>query len=115
MTEEKKEQDKIIWWGMITGSLVWLFMVAAFAISLRKLPPELPLFYSLPRGEEQLIGKFWFLGVLIAGGVAFFINFILALKFGKEEALLRRFLVWGGVSFLILLMLTTVRVVLIVL
>src|SRR5438105_1071541 len=98
MTEQGSEADKIVWWGIILGLVVWLIGISWFGFSWNRLPPELPLFYSLPRGEQQLISKGWFLAILITSGLIFTLNLGLAYGLGKGENLLRRFLVWGGVA-----------------
>lgn len=115
MVETKKETDKLSWWGVVIGVLVWLTGLSWFGLSWNRLPPEMPLFYSLPRGEQQLVSKGWFLVVLLISGVVFGFNLLLASWIAKEEALLRRFLIWGGVTVLMLLLMTTARIMLIIL
>ena len=43
---------------IISGSM-WLLMVAGILLSFQSLPPIVPLFYSLVRGEQQLAAKSW--------------------------------------------------------
>lgn len=74
--------------------LIWLF-VGELALTLAggasllffwtKLPPQLPWFYSLPWGENQLIPKIWFGIGLAALALIVLVNYLIARKLGKKD------------------------------
>jgi len=56
---------KPFWFGILSLALGLLSFFAFFS----RLPPQLPLFYSRPWGEEQLVEPlFLFLPLIVAGG-----------------------------------------------
>mgnify|MGYP001114459227 CR=1 FL=1 len=62
-----------------------------------RLPPEIPLFYFRPWGEEQLAAPY-FLWVLLAGVLLIsFLNSVVACFLFEEFPLLARILVWASV------------------
>lgn len=112
---QEKMIDKVNGIGVITGVAMWLIMIVYFGLNWGRLPEELPLFYSLPRGEQQLIDRSWFMIVLLVAGLVFGVNLFLAYWFGKQEILLKRFLIWGGVLGLTLLLMSFGRIMIIIL
>lgn len=52
----------------MAGYLGIFVAVVVLGIYWKRLPPEIPWFYSLPWGDQQLIDKIWFAAGL--GGVA---------------------------------------------
>lgn len=107
-------KDKVSIWGIVVGLVSWLVAGMVGMISWKRLPPELPWFYSLPLGEEMLITRNMLVVVWLLAGVMFGGNVGLSWWLAGEEALLRRFLAWGGVAFLLLLAMSVIRVVLVV-
>ena len=73
MTNNKTAQ-KIL----ITGWLAILFMGIVLAWFWKSLPPQLPWFYSLPEGDQQLVNKFILAGVLLGMGVLLGVSRLLA-------------------------------------
>jgi len=67
-----------------------------------KLPPQLPLFYSRPWGEEQLVAKNLFFILPAACFIFIIINLRLASFFFKKEVLLSQILIWSALVFSLL-------------
>jgi hypothetical protein len=65
MDQDKKKNSWGNGWIMSGGGLVFLAL-GALAWTWNRLPPEIPLLYSLPWGEQQLVSKVWF-GVGLGG------------------------------------------------
>jgi hypothetical protein len=64
--------------GLIVADLV---MAAAFGISYFRLPPQIPLFYSRPWGEDQLT-DLWLIAILpVLMHVFYFTNSFIADRF----------------------------------
>lgn len=68
------------------GLIFLSFLALVFAW--RYLPPEVPLFYSLPYGESQLAGRLFLWLLPVTSLLVFCLNFQLAIKFFPEEKLL---------------------------
>ena len=109
-----KTTDKII-----KASLQWgAFFLAGQLILLgffwRKLPPQIPLFYSHPWGEEQLTNPF---GLLILPVFSFFIiliNAVVASLVSAEEKLVSQLLIIFATVFNFLCLITLFRIIILV-
>lgn len=94
------------------GTLIFSLMLVL--LTLKRLPPQIPLYYSLPWGDEQLTTPLLLfllpLGCLFFG----FLNLFLAvLSFGSKP-LAARILVWFNVVFTLLAALTLFRIIMLV-
>jgi len=92
---------------LISTSL--LFIVLKF----RELPPQVPLFYSLPWGEKQLTNKFY-LFLLPFGSIIILLSNIFLAKNVKEELLIAKLLLAGALLFSILSTITLIKIILLV-
>jgi len=91
-----------------------LFFTLSLLIIILKwpsLPPEVPLFYSLPWGEEQLATPFELLLLPITSLVAFVLNFFFASIFLEKEPWLCRILILTSTIFSFLSMFTLIKIV----
>lgn len=92
-----------------------LFFTFAFLVfTWKRLPPELPLFYSLPWGEEQL-GKPSFLLILPIGSLLMgMVNFSLAVFSFERQPMLAKILVWATSLLTFLASLTLIKIILLI-
>lgn len=78
--------------GFSGGSLVWLTLVS------RKLPPQVPVWWSRPWGAMQLAEPVW---LWLLPGSLVVINLVAVVVAGvgfrREEKLLARMVIWGAV------------------
>lgn len=65
--------------------LIIVFSLLLIAAKWSSLPPELPLFYSRPWGQEQLAKKFFIFILPLASLTIFFLNSILAKYLFKKN------------------------------
>lgn len=89
--------DPIIRFSFLVSLIIALLTFFFLIVQFNRLPPELPLFYSRPWGDEQL-GKPSHLFVLPGG--AFFIlliNSYLGFLFSEQELLLSKILLISSV------------------
>lgn len=94
--------------GLLTSSLILLLL------KWRDLPSEVPLFYSLPWGEEQ-IGQSSFLFFLpLSSLILGVINFPLALFSFDRHPLASKILVWITTSLTLLTTITLVKIIFLV-
>jgi len=98
---------------MAIRAFVVFFIVSLLIIILKwkKLPPEVPLFYSLPWGEEQLADPLQLLILPFSSLVAFTLNFFLASIFLEKEPWLCRILILTSTVFSFLSMLTLIKII----
>ncbi|MBI3955423.1 hypothetical protein HY338_03185 [Candidatus Gottesmanbacteria bacterium] len=80
----------------------------------KSLPPELPLFYSLPRGNLQLGTPFLLLLIPVFSILVFVVNLILSALFYSEEILIAKLLTISGFVVTILFFITFIKIVFIV-
>jgi len=107
-------QDKIAGWGVLSCLLLLGFHFLFFIFHFKKLPPQLPLFYSRPWGEEQL-GLSWQLTVLPFLTLLFFVfDLFLASKLYHQYPLLAQILVWTSFTFTLLATITLVKIIFLV-
>jgi len=90
-----------------------VIMVGLFFAFYRKLPPEIPLFYSRPWGEAQLASP-WLLLILPALSLFIIIfNFILSgLLF--DFSFLAQVLMWGAAVFAFLALFTLAKIIFVI-
>lgn len=70
------------------GSVICIFLtLIIISIFYTKLPPEIPLWYSLPWGETRLATPLWLFLLPVSSLMSFFINTLLALLLTKEDHL----------------------------
>ena len=96
--EKTKELKNLPFKNLIALSAVINILVISFVLILRdRLPPEVPLFYGLPRGEDQLAQS---LGLVIPSALSLtilVINSILA-SFVKNDYLGKVLIVSGATT-----------------
>lgn len=93
-----------------------LFLVSIFFLIFKwpSLPLELPLFYSLPWGEEQLGAPFELLILPIFSLLFMLLNLLLATYVFLEEPLLARILSLAGLGVSFLGIIALIRIILLV-
>jgi len=84
-------------------------------LTISRLPPEIPLFYSRPWGEEQLASKYFLWFLLIGLSICALIDIILATLVSEKFPLLAQILIWTGVLILLMGSLTIIKIVILVL
>jgi len=99
--------EKVAWWGLWIILALWLIFGL---ISKDKLPLQLPLFYSKPWGEEQLVPTNFVLGTGIGVILIIILNTIFGRLGYKTDKFLGRLFLWSGVLASILLLITITRI-----
>lgn len=86
----------------------------ALGICWFKLPPQIPLFYSKPWGEQQLIKKDYIFILPLCGLICNLINLRLASILFKKEFLLSQILIWTSVAVSALASITLFKILIII-
>jgi hypothetical protein len=77
----------------------------------RYLPPQIPLFYSRPWGEEQLVNP---LGIFILPGLSLgflLINLVITMTISREEILIRQLLMGASAIVNLFCLITLIQIV----
>src|SRR5579859_2715818 len=87
-----QKTDRFITIPLLLSLIVFVFLHLVFFITSPALPNKLPLFYSLPWGDQQLVNKTQFL--LLPAVILFItiINSAFAWRLHSSQTLLRRML-----------------------
>jgi len=118
-TEIKKQLDSLFkkkWVRNIfrLNVVLLIFLLTAVLGLWAKLPPQVPLFYSRPWGESQLVAKKWFLIVLLLFFIFLILNLRAASIFNKKEVLLAKIFLFTNLILCYLVTVTIFRIILIV-
>jgi hypothetical protein len=109
--EERFMGDAAIRFGIVGAFLVLGYLLILVGVFWSKLPPEIPLFYSLPWGEQWLVHKNGLL-VLSGGMIGLFAaDALLAYRLFRTEGLLSRYLVFGCLTVLILMAINLTKII----
>jgi len=77
----------------------------------RRLPPELPLYYSLPWGKEQIVSPLALAGVLGLSTILFAINNFFAILTWRKNGFFSRIFSLGGTSIVVLTIITMIKII----
>jgi hypothetical protein len=106
-----QSQDSIIFWSTCISILFTLLIIGLWAYFYPQLPDKLPLFYTLPWGDKQLVSLSQF---LILPGINFLIiliNMIISWHLHKSQLLLKKMLSLNSLTISILLLLTAIKII----
>ena len=82
-------QDELARRGFLVAAFFWLSGLSVLIFLSFRLPPQVPLFYSRPWGEEQLVSAGF---IFLLPAIAFlmlFINFLASNFLSQEKLILR--------------------------
>lgn len=98
----------IIFTAIFMSSLIFFFLRWS------KLPPEVPLYYSLPWGEKQLASP-WELTILPTLALSIMVtNFFLAFFFAQDNKLLLKILIYTSLFVSIILLYNFIQIIILV-
>lgn len=111
-TYELVRTDAVLRLCFITTFCLFIALVIVLVLVLSKLPPALPLLYSLPWGNSQLVPQALFVvsPLLLVG--LFIGHFLIAVKFQTERLLLIRLLFFTNTLCGLLLAITLLKIIL---
>jgi hypothetical protein len=101
-------------YGYGYGLLFVLFNLIFTAFFWWQLPPQIPLFYSLPYGPMQLANKLWFF-ILPVLTISIWVSYILLSKIKTNTLIYVQILKWLQLTSLVLITITLIHIVLVVL
>lgn len=84
-------------------------------ITFKKLPPLVPLYYSLPWGEEQLTKSYELFIIPISLIIIFFINAFVSIFLIKKDTFLIQLLIWSSCFTALIGLITLTKIIFLVL
>jgi hypothetical protein len=99
-------EDRIFFWSYASVFFMTILLLAGWGIFYQILPDKLPLFYSLPWGETQLVTKTQFVIVPALIVLITLINIIISWHLHHSQLVLKR-IIYVTSSFISLLLLIT--------
>ncbi|KXK10081.1 MAG: hypothetical protein UZ22_OP11002000942 [Microgenomates bacterium OLB23] len=95
--------------------LVSVVIMAVFAtIAYVRLPPQVPLFYSLPTGAEQIIDTWLLVTIPIASLVSITINYFLVKKFVEQDFFVERIVRFVNIAIIVVSTYIFIKIILLV-
>lgn len=111
---DKLREDKFISLGVRLNLILWLVSFFLLLFFWRWLPPQVPLFYSRPWGESQLVSPIGLILLPLFSLLIFILNFGLILRTFKEERFIARILAGAGLIFTFLCTLALFRIIILI-
>ena len=106
------KKDVILYRFFLAGLVADLVLTMVILVFFRKLPPQMPLLYSLPWGEAQLV-PWWAIAVLPLGALTLIcLDTWLAVWLNPKEPTLSRMVAAGGAMATLLLATTGIKIIL---
>lgn len=111
-TQSVKDEGKIDTQNFLflIGILAILVMGGVILVFWKQLPPQIPWFYSLPWGEEELISKTYFAITLGGLGLIFVLTKMISSWAGKKDEIVKTTVMIGGLMMILLYAASFIRV-----
>lgn len=105
------KQDKPIFFSNIFALIFSALVFIIFFINRPNLPSQLPLFYSLPWGDNYLADLNQFLTLPFISVLIILLNIIISWHLHKSQSLLKRILSFCSLAITILTLITAVKII----
>jgi len=108
---ERLMAEKWLTWPIVASAILLLVGIGLTAFKTRSLPPEVPVFYSKPWGEERLAARqfLWILPAISA--LVIILNTILVSIFAKKIKFLAQVIAISLFVLTVLIILTLVKII----
>ena len=104
-------QDKVVVWAITFAFILAVTSFIFWFINLNRLPFQLPLFYSKPWGESQMVNLLQFT-ILPTTSVLFtLINYSISWYLHDSQILFKRVLALSSLIYAILIFITSVKII----
>jgi len=105
------QSDHVIFFSFILTLLFILLMIISFAITFQMLPNEIPLFYSLPWGDDQIARLPQFALLPFIAGTVAMVNLIISWQLHDAQLNLKRILNGSSTVVALLLTITALKII----
>lgn len=106
-----KRQEAVNFYSIVSSLVIIILILTIFALNYTKLPAQIPLFYSLPWGEEQLVAlpQFIILPSIIA--LVILVNLVISWHLHESQTVLKRFLSVSTSAVSLLILFAALRII----
>lgn len=104
---------KINFWIAFTPILITLLITLFIVISIKFLPPKLPLFYSLPWGEKQLADHSQLLIIPAIIALVTLLNLVISWQLHDSQIFFKKILLFSSILISLILTITFLKIMLI--
>lgn len=111
---KESEYDQIFIWSIRFSIFFNIVSLIIIIIHWQKLPPSIPLFFSLPWGEEQLSTPIVFATLSLSGVLFLLINNTFGFLISKHSPLFARMLFFMSILTTLLMLITTIQIILMI-
>lgn len=101
---------KTLYTPLLSAVIIFLLLMVATSIYFFIGPPEVPLFYSLARPEQQLTPKAFIFILPVVSGLFIFLHVVLIKILHEYDALLLALFAWVTVIIQVLLTIAFIRI-----
>lgn len=107
-----QEEDGVVFWSAAITILISLFVLVLWLVNLNKLPYQIPLFFSLPWGEDQLgtLNQFIILPSIIL--LTLLVNLIISWHLHPSQQIIKRMLSISSVIVAVLILVSSCKIIL---
>lgn len=115
--EEAKKGIRLVWEEKVLRVIIYITFLLifinflGFGLFFSSLPPQVPLFYSQPWGEEQLVAPYWLVILPIGSFFVFLLNNFLAIYFIRGQKILSWILMGTSLGTAIISLITLVKII----
>jgi len=107
--------DRVVRNGMIATAFLLLIQWGVFGVFIWRLPPEIPLFYSLPLGAAQLAQREWIFILPLSSTLFTGLNWLLMRLIPTSMPIYPEFLSWLNTLYSFLAFIAMIHITLIIL
>jgi len=104
------DADKITKIVFLVSAVIYLLTLGFFLYNRQLLPPELPIFYSKPWGQERLAGSDAIWIPIAIGFVLLIVNGFLSLKVFAKERFLQKIIAWANLATTAMISVTLIKI-----
>ncbi len=105
------DQDKVEFYAIVFTIVCSMFIALDFTINYNKLPNRIPLFYSLPWGDSQLIAKPQFILLPSIILLIALINVITSWQLHNSQRSIKRLIALSTASVSLLILITAIHII----
>lgn len=105
------QTDKVIFYCIVLSIALLLVVINAFAIYFPSLPTQIPLFYSLPWGRNQLASLPQFVVLPFIISLVTLINLLISWQLHQSQIVLKRMLALSSVTVGLIITLTALKII----
>lgn len=106
-----KTQEPIAFWSVAISSLSALLVILLLVFNLHSLPPQLPLYYSLPWGDRQLATIPEFVVLPASVVVISLLNLVLSWHLHTSQLVLKRMLSVASLAIALITLITALKII----